>query len=150
MSSSHVELENLDALDAVILIYTGSQAALLPRYRDLDRLQHSKAYGDIMTITHTIPTIDISPYLDSTSNTEARAKVVSEVRSACSIYGFFQVKGHGVPVEAQRNLLGCCKLLFDLPIEQKEHLSLKNNPARRQVIQWNVQLPKKLRISQRL
>ena len=84
-----------------------------------------------MTVLETIPAIDISPYLDPTSNAETKANVIEEVRSACSKYGFLQVKGHGVPVETQRNMLQCCKLLFDLPLEQKESLSLKNNPARR-------------------
>ena len=89
--------------------------------------------GNTMTVTHQIPTIDISPYLDPHSSAEAKAKVIDEVKAACSTYGFLQVKGHGVPIEIQRNMLQCCKVLFDLPIEQKEALSLKNNPARRQV-----------------
>ena len=49
-----------------------------------------------MTVIHTIPTIDISPYLDSTSGAEARAEVIQEVSLACSTYGFLQVKGQYV------------------------------------------------------
>ena len=86
-----------------------------------------------MTIIHTVPTIDISPCTDPASNAEARAQVIEEVRSACSEYGFLQVKGHGVPIETQRKMLQCCRLLFGLPLEQKECLSLEKNPARRQV-----------------
>lgn len=84
-----------------------------------------------MAIIHQIPTIDVSPYLDPASKARIKAAVIEEVKSACSTYGFLQVKGHGVPIETQRNMLQCCKSLFDLPIEQKESLSLKNNPARR-------------------
>lgn len=84
-----------------------------------------------MTIVHKIPTIDLSPYLDGDATSEAKAEVVEQVRSACSEYGFLQVEGHGVPIATQRQVLECCKTLFDLPQEQKESLSLKNNPARR-------------------
>ena len=82
-----------------------------------------------------IPLIDISGYLESSSSNEAKQKVIDEVKSACSTYGFLQVKGHGVPVETQRDMLQCCKTLFDLPQEQKDALSLKNNAARRQVFE---------------
>jgi isopenicillin N synthase-like dioxygenase len=84
-----------------------------------------------MTVGNAIPTIDISPYLDPGSDEEAKHNVIEEVESACSTYGFLQVKGHGVPIETQQAMLRCCKLLFDLPVEEKEALSLKNNPARR-------------------
>jgi isopenicillin N synthase-like dioxygenase len=84
-----------------------------------------------MINNQTIPTIDISAYLDQHSSPEAKQEVIQKVKDACSTYGFLQVKGHGVPVKTQRGMLRCCKVLFDLPIEQKEALSLKNNAARR-------------------
>ena len=84
-----------------------------------------------MTIINTIPTIDISSYLDPGSDEEAKAKVIEEVKLACSSYGFLQVKGHGVAIDSQRNMLKCCKLLFGLPQEEKDALSLKNSPSRR-------------------
>ena len=84
-----------------------------------------------MTVAHAIPTIDISPYLKPDSDEEAKQTVIKEVKNACSTYGFLQVKGHGVPIESQGAMLRCCKALFDLPIKDKEALSLKNNPARR-------------------
>ncbi|KAK4637715.1 2-oxoglutarate-dependent dioxygenase tropC [Fulvia fulva] len=82
-----------------------------------------------LTITE-IPTINISPYLDPTSSPSAKAQVVAQVKEACTEYGFLQVKGHGIPLEPQRQILECCKTFFDLPIEQKEALSLKNSPSR--------------------
>ncbi|KAK5173918.1 uncharacterized protein LTR77_002599 [Saxophila tyrrhenica] len=78
-----------------------------------------------------IPLIDISPYLNSDSSAEIKAKVIDQVKSACSTYGFLQITGHGVPADTQRNMLDCCKTLFDLPQAQKDALSLKNNQARR-------------------
>ena len=86
-----------------------------------------------MTITHTIPSIDLSPHLDPNSSFEEKLKVIEEVKAACSTYGFLQIKGHGVPLEAQNKMLESCKQLFDLPRDEKNALSLKNNPARRLV-----------------
>lgn len=86
-----------------------------------------------MPTNHNIPLIDISQYLDPSSTSEARQAVVAEVKAACTTYGFFSIKGHGVPLETQHNLLQSCKDLFDLPLEEKNKISLKNNAARRQV-----------------
>ena len=85
-----------------------------------------------MAIKYEIPTIDISPYIDPNASSEARAQVIEDVKSACSYYGFLQVKGHGVPVEMQNGMLESSRILFDLPLEEKYTMSLKNNPARRQ------------------
>lgn len=86
-----------------------------------------------MTVKHEIPTIDISSYLKQDATVKDRGEVIDAVRLACADYGFIQIRGHGVPVETQRKMLHCCKTLFDLPTEDKDELSLKNNPARRQV-----------------
>ncbi len=82
---------------------------------------------------HAIPLVDISPHLSENTTADAKASVIDEVKSACSTYGFLQIQGHGVPLEAQQDMLQCCKTLFDLPQEQKDALSLKNSRARRHV-----------------
>ncbi|KAF2097228.1 putative 2OG-Fe(II) oxygenase family oxidoreductase [Rhizodiscina lignyota] len=84
-----------------------------------------------MTVQHQIPTIDLSDYLTKDSSPEARARIIEEVKDACSRYGFIQIKGHGVPVDLQRKIIGCCKTLFDLPQAEKDALSLKKNVSRR-------------------
>lgn len=86
-----------------------------------------------MSLPNSIPTIDISPYLDPDTSTPTKLAVVDNVRLACEQYGFLQVIGHGVPLSTQRDILQCCKTLFDLPKQQKQALSLKNNPARRSI-----------------
>jgi isopenicillin N synthase-like dioxygenase len=77
-----------------------------------------------------IPNIDISAFLDPSSTSSAKSQVVEQVRSACSQYGFLQIIGHGIPLESQRQMLNCCKTLFDLPLRAKEAVSLKNSPSR--------------------
>jgi len=78
-----------------------------------------------------IPTIDLSSYIRPEATPEEMARVIEDVRSACSRYGFLQVTGHGVPLATQREVLESCRRLFDLPQDVKDSLSLKNNPARR-------------------
>lgn len=84
-----------------------------------------------MTISPTIPSIDLSPYLQADSSPKSKAEVVDQVKEACVEYGFLQVTGHGIPLATQQRMLESCKTLFDLPQEQKDALSLKNNSARR-------------------
>lgn len=84
-----------------------------------------------MAISNTVPIIDIHAFSDPVSSAKARQQVIENVRSACSEYGFLEVVGHGVPLATQKAVLDSAKRLFALPQDQKDALSLKNNPARR-------------------
>lgn len=84
-----------------------------------------------MAVEHTIATIDVSACLDPSTTQEAREKVIAAVKSACSEYGFFQVVGHGVPLTLQHQIIESCRTFFDLPLEEKQALSLKNSPSKR-------------------
>lgn len=77
-----------------------------------------------------IPTIDLSDYF-SPSSPSSRQKLTEQVRTACLEHGFFQVVGHGVPLDVQRRMLDACKAFFDLPRPAKVQLSLKKYSWRR-------------------
>ncbi|KAL2864309.1 isopenicillin N synthase family dioxygenase [Aspergillus lucknowensis] len=77
-----------------------------------------------------LPLIDLSGYLNPTSSKD-HERVIAEVREACSQYGFFQVKGHGVPLDLQKGLLRSLTNVFNLPKEEKLQLSFLENPCRR-------------------
>lgn len=77
-----------------------------------------------------LPIVDLSGYLHPTSP-EDKPRVVSEIAEACKNFGFFQVKGHGVPIKMQQGLLKSIGTLFNLPREEKLKLSFLNNPSRR-------------------
>lgn len=71
-----------------------------------------------------IPTVDISAWLSAESSPEAKSKVVEEIRSACSKYGFFNLVGHGIPAEARQKIFDCTKDFFNLPLEEKMKISV--------------------------
>lgn len=77
-----------------------------------------------MTVKGTIPTIDISPWMSPSASQEEKNDLVKQVHDACSTYGFFNLVGHGVPVEAQKNAWAASKLFFDLPLEEKMKVSV--------------------------
>ena len=73
-----------------------------------------------------IPLINIRPFLDPSSTQTERSSVISQVRDACKVYGFFQLEGHGIPVGLQSKMLDCAKLFFDLPLEEKKKVGMEH------------------------
>ena len=67
----------------------------------------------------TIPTVDISAFVDPNASPEAQQQVVDAVQDACTTYGFFYLVGHGVSPEDQKQALDCAKLFFTLSMEEK-------------------------------
>lgn len=86
--------------------------------------------SEAVQIDDYIPSIDLREYFEPTSPT-SKDEVVAKVRAACLEHGFFQIVGHGVPVEIQRQMLAGCKNFFDMPDEQKTALSLRKFSWRR-------------------
>lgn len=77
-----------------------------------------------------LPIVDLAGYLDPQSR-EDRERVVEQVRDAASQYGFFQVKGHGIPLGLQQDLVRCMGNVFNLPEKDKLAMSFLKNPCRR-------------------
>ena len=75
----------------------------------------------------TIPTINISPFLSSNASQQSLDVVVEAVRHACTTYGFFQLVGHGVSREAQNRILDCAKRFFELSMEERMEVQIKNS-----------------------
>lgn len=78
-----------------------------------------------------LPLIDFEGYISPGSTAESRAQVIAEVRDACARYGFFQLKGHGVPLAMQQAHLQALSTFFSLPKEEKMKLSFLKDPCRR-------------------
>lgn len=66
----------------------------------------------------TIPTVDISPYLNSSSSPAGQA-VITSVANACRTSGFFQLLGHGISPNLQQKIFSASQKLFALPCEEK-------------------------------
>lgn len=70
-----------------------------------------------MTTAFAPPILDFSPFYGNDS--EAKTKLVDEVRKCCHYNGFFQITGHRVPLELQKRVMECSKRFFNLPLEEK-------------------------------
>jgi isopenicillin N synthase-like dioxygenase len=77
-----------------------------------------------------LPIIDLSGYIEPNSPGDKQL-VIEQVRDAACQYGFFQVKGHGIPLTLQRDLLRCMSNVFNLPKDEKLKMSFLENPCRR-------------------
>lgn len=77
-----------------------------------------------------LPIIDLDGYINPKSP-EEKQQVIEQVRDAASQYGFFQIKGHGVPLNLQQDLIRCMENVFNLPTEEKLQMSFLDNPCRR-------------------
>ena len=77
-----------------------------------------------------LPIIDLSVYL-APKTPEDKEQVIAQIRDASRQYGFFQVRGHGVPLNLQQDLFRSMNNLFNLPKEEKLKMSFLENPCRR-------------------
>ena len=77
-----------------------------------------------------IPTVDISAFLNPDSSEEARQAVVEGVSSACHVYGFFNLTGHGISKDALEEALELNKMFFALPQEKKMEVWINKSVGR--------------------
>lgn len=77
-----------------------------------------------------LPIIDFSPYLNPTSP-EDKDRVIAQVAEACADFGFFQVRGHGIPLDLQKRFLVSLGTFFHQPKAKKLEYSFLQNPSRR-------------------
>ena len=82
------------------------------------------------SVPFSIPTIDIAPYLQDPESKESES-IVEEVRKACLSTGFFQITGHGVPTQVQRDFFNGAKKFFALPFKAKKALDCKTTVGHR-------------------
>lgn len=83
---------------------------------------HTMASPSTLDQVFTIPTVDISSYLDDPDSSAAR-EIIEQIRNACTTSGFFQITGHRIPTTLQAAVLQAAKELFDLPLEEKIKLT---------------------------
>jgi isopenicillin N synthase-like dioxygenase len=77
-----------------------------------------------------VPTVDISPFFEDPESPESD-KIVEIIRKACVTHGFFQITGHGIPRELQKEIFGAAAEFFKLPFDVKKSLDAKSNIGHR-------------------
>src|ERR1700742_2998987 len=75
-----------------------------------------------------IPVLDLSQSFSGDS--EARRRIALDIHRACRETGFFYVTGHGVPEYLLSNQFSWTRRFFDLPLDAKLALDMKNSPSR--------------------
>ncbi|GMH01967.1 hypothetical protein Nepgr_003806 [Nepenthes gracilis] len=109
-SERHYELKEFDDAKIGVKGLVDSGVTVIPRI-----FRHPpESLSDLKPLTGSesarIPIIDISGL---------RSTVVEQIRSASSIYGFFQVINHGVPISLLDRLVNAVKSFNELPQELK-------------------------------
>ena len=82
------------------------------------------------TIPFCVPTINIKPYLEDPTSTQAKV-ISNEVRGACVSTGFFQITGHGVSPTLQTSIFDAAAAFFALPYEEKKKLDARTTVGHR-------------------
>ncbi|KAI4206921.1 MAG: hypothetical protein LQ346_000863 [Caloplaca aetnensis] len=83
-----------------------------------------------MADENVLPVIDLDAYINP-KFPEDKEQVIVQIRDACARYGFFQVKGHGIPLSTQQHFIQGLAKFFSLPKEEKLKLSFLKDPCRR-------------------
>ena len=79
--------------------------------------------------TLTIPLIDISDYLEGSS--EGTKRIAAAIHDAAVAPGFFQVVGHPISPDLRRRLLEALEAFFALPAETKQSTHRRHSPCLR-------------------
>jgi isopenicillin N synthase-like dioxygenase len=73
-----------------------------------------------------LPVVDISPFLSTSSSSKSRASCVASIASACRDVGFFYLIGHGVPESVTDEIISLARQFFlETPASEKELLARK-------------------------
>jgi isopenicillin N synthase-like dioxygenase len=76
-----------------------------------------------------LPIIDFEPF--RTGDDNEKLQVAKQVDLACKNFGFFMLSGHGLNQTMLDKTFRAAKTFFDLPVEQKEKISIDQSPVHR-------------------
>jgi len=71
-----------------------------------------------------VPVIDIGDTSDA-----GRRRAADDIHKACREIGFFTITNHGVPAKLIAAQFAAAKAFFDLPLDQRMAIHMKNSPA---------------------
>src|SRR5215472_3046062 len=69
-----------------------------------------------------VPVVDFSPFRQGSPY--GKAKVATQIRTACEGTGFFYLSGHGVPQAEIDGIFAASRRFFDLPLEERMKVRL--------------------------
>jgi isopenicillin N synthase-like dioxygenase len=72
--------------------------------------------------TNSLPVIDISPFLDPSSDSSIRQRTAQSIANACQEFGFFYLTGHGIPTSTLDSIIDLARQFFALPLATKNRI----------------------------
>ncbi|KAL6811487.1 hypothetical protein J3E69DRAFT_371785 [Trichoderma sp. SZMC 28015] len=82
-----------------------------------------------MPSTKSAPVIDFADFLSG--DKQRMQHVADQIRDACLTQGFFQIVGHDIPAQLQKDIFKASKTFFALPLEEKMKLDKSLNKYNR-------------------
>ncbi|KAJ4295404.1 hypothetical protein N0V90_007416 [Kalmusia sp. IMI 367209] len=82
--------------------------------------------GSTSQTIKSLPIIDISPFLDTSSTPEARQQTAASIDRACTEFGFFYLTGHGIPKARLEEIIALARQFFALPPEEKNKIKRRD------------------------
>ena len=77
----------------------------------------------------TVPTIDIGPLLDPSTDAERLAHTAAAISAACTEYGFLQIVGHGIDPGLRQRLHDSAAEFFALDAAEKDRIAMRHGGA---------------------
>ncbi len=74
-----------------------------------------------------IPVVDLGATFGG--DVDTRVKAANEIHRACRELGFFYISNHGISADFVAAQFAAAKQLFDLPLDQKLKIHMKNSPT---------------------
>ncbi|RHN54970.1 putative oxidoreductase [Medicago truncatula] len=99
--------------------------------------KHKRPRLSEVTFLDSIPIIDLSHYDDKNPSS---MEVVHKISKACEEFGFFQIVNHGVPNKVCTKMMKAISSLFELPPEEREHLSSTDPTKNVRLINYYLQV----------
>jgi len=100
--------------------------------------EHKRPNLSEVTFLDSIPIIDLS-YCDG-NNPSSKLEVVHKISKACEEFGFFQIVNHGVPDQVCTKMMKAITSLFELPPEEREHLSSTDHTKNVRLLNYYLQV----------
>jgi len=84
--------------------------------------KHLNGDAFVNTSLLSLPIINLSPFIDSSSTAAARKETTAAINHACTDFGFFYVTAHGIPTSRLNEVISLARHFFSLSEAEKSKI----------------------------